>query len=482
MSELKNISRNNHVIEGKILNSLFKLSIPTILAQLMQTVYNLADTLWLGKLGAEAVAAVSVGFPLVFLLISFAGGIALAGTTLVAQYKGAQNQEMVNKTASQLLAFLLLISFGIMIIGFSFNEEFLILIGTPSNIFNSAIDYLNIIFMGLPLLFMSFIFSSLLRGSGNTVTPMKLMIVSVIINVILDPFLIFGWWVFPKLGVQGAAIATIFSRLISSSLALYFLIKGTKGIKLRAKYMLPTWEFIKKVTYLGMPSAIEQSTRSIGQIVMTGIVTSFGSLAVAAYGIGNRILAMAILPTRGFSSGATTMVGQNLGANQEKRADKSGLISIGVNLIAMIGLAIVVYFFSGAIVQTFSDNFKVISIGSQYLKFLSISFAFMGTMLIINGVFRGAGNTVLPMVFSLFSLLILRVPLATILTRFQLGLSGVWWAIFISNLVSGVVAFIWFLVGDWKKEVIEKKDKKDKKDKKEIENNIDNGKLEVDLA
>ncbi|SJZ37462.1 MATE family efflux transporter [Selenihalanaerobacter shriftii] len=472
---MNNIQNNNHIIEGEILSSLLKLSIPTILAQLMQTVYNLADTLWLGRFGANAVAAISVGFPLVFLLISFAGGITLAGTTLVAQYKGAGDQEMVNKTASQLLSFLLLISFGIMVIGLLFNKDFLILMGTPNDILNDAVGYLNIIFMGLPLIFMSFIFSSTLRGSGNTVTPMKLMIMSVIINIILDPFLIFGWSIFPELGVKGAAIATVFSRLISSSVALYYLVKGNKGIKLRVKYMIPTLAFIKKVTYLGMPSAIEQSARSIGQIVMTGIVTGYGSLAVAAFGIGNRILSVAILPTRGFSSGATTMVGQNLGANQEARADKSGLISVGINSVGMILLGIVVYFFSGDIIQIFNDNSEVVLIGSEYLKFLSFSFIFIGTMFIVNGIFRGAGNTVLPMVFSLVSLLVLRVPLATILAKFKFGLSGVWWAILISNLVSGLVAFIWFLVGDWKKEVIDKKEV-------EIEDSIDNDKLKIDLV
>src|SRR6056297_257685 len=200
-SNFINNKRQEMILESSIAKAIFKLSWPIMIGNTMQVLYNLADTFWVGKLGAESVAAISVGFPLVFLLISIGGGMTIAGTTLVAQYTGADDQRSTNHVSGQILMFVTILAIIFSIIGLVFNYDILQLMGTPKSIIKDATQYLNIKFGGVTFMFLFFVFSALLRGYGDTKTPMRMMVASTIINIIIDPFLIFGWLFFPKLGV-----------------------------------------------------------------------------------------------------------------------------------------------------------------------------------------------------------------------------------------------------------------------------------------
>jgi putative MATE family efflux protein len=421
----------------------------------MHVIYNLADTFWLGKLGAEAVAAISIGFPLVFLIVSIGAGITVAGTTLVAQYMGAGKQEMTNKVTGQIFLFVLSLSIVLGGIGLLFNKNVLIMMGTPPNILADASAYLNIISAGVPFMFMFFIFSALLRGYGDTKTPMKFMIFSSILNIVLDPFIIFGIGFFPTLGVEGAAYATIFSRAVAGIAGIYLLFTGKKGLTLKIKYLKPDFTVLKKIIVIGFPSAAEQSIVALGMTLLMSIVSQFGTMVVAAYGIGSKILSVVMLPSRGLATATTTMVGQNLGAENIKRAESSAWKSTGIIFVTLTLLSVISNLFPRAIIGVFNTNPEVIEIGVSFLRVVGFSFGFLGIRFVIGGSFRGAGNTVVAMVLAIIALWGLRLPLAQILSfNLDFGTSGIWWGMFLSNFLTAIIAMFWFKRGGWKERAI----------------------------
>ncbi|ADL13353.1 MATE family efflux transporter [Acetohalobium arabaticum] len=456
----KQLGKQVDSTKGSIIKSLFHLSWPIILSNLMHMTYNLVDTIWVGKVGAKAVAAISLSFPIVFVLLSLGIGFTIAGTTLVAQYTGAEEGEKVNHVVGQIFSFVLSIALFCSVIGIIFTPDFLKWMGASKEVLPLAVSYMRVLFGGMTFMFIFFIFSALLRGSGNSITPMKLMFVSTLINIILDPFLIFGVSFFPELGVTGAAVATIFSRAVVAVISIYFLWTGKYGLHLKWHHLKFDFKLIKEIVVLGAPAAIEQSTRGLGMTVMMSIVAHFGTMAVAAFGICTRILSLVIMPSRGFSTATTTMVGQNLGANKVSRAEKSAYISTGLNFILLSILGAIFFTVPQLVIKVFNDNPEVIRIGSSFIQINGLFFGFMGGLIVINGGFRGAGNTLSAMFFSIFSLWIIRIPLANIWSKvFEWGTNGIWWAFVISNVLGSLTAILWFKRGHWKKSIINK-DKK----------------------
>ncbi len=449
------LGNRGEILNGPITGTLLKLAWPVMLGNIMQVVYNLTDTFWVGKIGAEAVAAISVGFPLVFLGISIGAGITVAGTTLVAQYMGMGNQEMTNKVSGQVFTSVVTLSIILASIGIIFSKTVLQWMGAPANILTDAVAYINILFAGMPFMFMFFIFSSLLRGYGDTKTPMKMMIYSTLLNVVLDPVLIFGVWFFPELGIRGAAYATAFSRALAGVIGIYILFTGKKGIVLTLESLKPDFAEIKKIVIIGLPSAGEQSIVALGMTFLMSIVSQFGTIVVAAYGIGSRILSAIMLPSQGFAIATTTMVGQNLGAEQPARAEKSAWVSTGLVLGALTFLAFLFNLFPGVIFSIFNSDPEVIEIGKSFMRIVGFSFGFLGVRFVLSGSFRGAGNTVIAMILAIIALWGLRLPLAQILAiNLDWGTNGIWWGMFLSDFITAFVAAFWFKQGTWKEKVV----------------------------
>ncbi len=451
----KRLENRKEILNGPIAKTLFFLAWPVMIGNTMQVAYNLADTFWLGRVGADAVAALSIGFPLVFLIISIGAGITVAGTTLVAQYMGRGDEEMTNKVTAQIFLFVGALSIILAILGYSFNEQVLQLMGSPANIIDDASDYLDIISLGIPFMFAFFIFSALLRGYGDTKTPMKMMVFSTLLNIILDPILIFGVGFFPEMGVRGAAYATIFARAVAGIIGVYILFTGKKGLHLKAKYLKPDFKEIKKILVLGIPSAGEQSIVALGMTFLMSIVSEFGTVVVAAYGIGSRILSAVMLPSRGFATATTTMVGQNLGAENVDRAEKSAWTSSTIILITMTLLALLFNLFPRFVISIFNTDPEVIRIGVGFLRIVGFSFGFLGVRFIIGGSFRGAGNTIIAMIIAIIALWGIRLPMAQFLgINLSWGPKGIWWGMFLSNFITAIIAAIWFKKGSWKEKAV----------------------------
>ncbi|MFW6269528.1 MAG: MATE family efflux transporter [Bacillota bacterium] len=449
-------SYRDEILNGPVTSTILKLGWPIMLGNGMQVFYNIADTFWVGKLGAQSVASISVSFPIVFLLISIGGGITIAGTTLVAQYTGAGDKKSTDKIASQLVGFIFSLSIVLSIIGFLFNENILNIIGAPEEIIGEATSYLDIFFIGLPFMFLFFVFSALMRGFGDTKTPMKMMVISVIINVVFDPFIIFGWSIFPKMGVSGAALATILSRALVGFIGMYILFKGNKGIHIKKDYFKPDLEMYKKILKIGIPSAGEMSMAALSMTLLMGIISRFGTMAVAAYGIGNRLMSVVRMPIRGIGRAITTMVGQNLGAEQPDRAEHCSWTGTGITFIILLVIWIIMIIFPEQIISVFNDNPEVIRIGSSFLWIAGFSFSFIGIRLVIGSAFRGAGKTMIAMIMAIIALMVLRLPLSYFLSvNLDWGITGVWWGMFIANILAALIGIYWFNLGTWKEREID---------------------------
>ena len=472
-------TRDVNVTDGELLKPLVILSLPIVLSQMLQVGYNLADTFWVGRLGQEAVSALSYSWPLVFLMISVAGGFTVAGTVLVAQNKGAGNDDRVDYAAGQTIAFVAVVAAVFSVLGYVLTPSLVSLVGaTPGTVeYALSVEYTRTIFLGVVFMFGFFIFQALLRGWGDTRTPLYLMALGVALNVILDPFLILGFdqnvllsglgldglqsWLyattgFEGFGVQGAAIATVFSRGVGAILGMYWLVSGKVGIHLSLSDFKLDPTMVKRIVSLGAPSSVEQSTRALGITVLTALVAFAGDDAVAALGIGNRLNSLVFLPALGLARGTETVVGQNLGTDQAERAKRAVGYSSGIVAVVLALAGAVAYLFAEPITAVFIPGAPdVIAIGDDYLRIIGPTFLFIGVFQVVQGAFRGSGSTRTAMVFAILSLWVFRLPPAYVFMEWLgMGATGVWYAIALSNVLAMLATALWFLRGTWAESVI----------------------------
>lgn len=438
--------------KGPILKSLLGLAGPIVLTNLFHTAYQLVDTFWVGRLGADAVAAVSLSFPIVFLLITLGGGFSLAGTILVAQYRGKKDAEQVNIVASQTVSMMIVISIIISIIGYFLAGPIMKLMGASATVLPLATSYLQVSCLGILFMFTFFVFQSLMRGVGEVKMPLQIVASTVLLNLVLDPLFILGWGPVPAYGVSGAAVATIFTQGLASVAGLYILFKGKHAVKITLAKFKPNLALIKQMFLLGLPASIEQSMKALGLSIMSFLVATFGTPVVAAYGIGIRMLSFVIIPAFGLSMATSTLVGQNIGASKVDRAEKIAQKSIQIGFLVLISLGVLFFIFAPLLAETFvPGEAEVITGATTFIRFLSFSFPFLGTTLVLNGVFQGAGNTRITMIFSLVSLWVLEFPLTYILSKHTgLNQTGIWLAVPIANFISAAIAFTYFKLGRWK--------------------------------
>ncbi len=448
------------LLNGPVTKNLFYLSLPVIVINLLHTAYNLADTFWLGQYSGDALAAITFAFPLVFFLISLGMGLAVAGSVLVAQFEGSGKTERRDYAASQTIAFSALASILLGLFGYFFIGDIVGLLGASGNVATSASGYLQIISIGLFSMFGFLVFQSLMRGFGDTVTPMLLMLGTVILNIIIDPFFIFGWWILPEMGVEGAAIATILSRTLALAIGIGILFTGSRGLKIKLSSMKPDLDFFKKMMSIGVPASLEGAGRSVSVNALTAVVGwTFASPIVAGFGIGIRIFSMIFLPAAAVGRGVESMTGQNLGAGNYDRAGETARTGAKYSFMILTVLGVITFIFADQIASVFissgQENSELIAqTGADFLRYVAFSFGFIGVLRSYNGSFRGAGKTLTAAVISIATLGLIRLPIAYF-GAIEIGTKGVWAAFFISNILGALMAYAWFQKGTWKQTVTE---------------------------
>jgi putative MATE family efflux protein len=461
-SELTANSMRDRILNGDIIQTGLKLGWPVMLSNVFETVYNLTDAFWLGKLGPAAVAAPSISWPIIFLFISISAGFGISGISLVSQYTGAGLPWKANKAAGQLLFVLLSTSLVASIIGFPFAGNILALMGSSQVVQATTTPYLQVMFLAMPFLFFHFGFRSTLRGYGDTKTPMILTVTASMLDTVLDPFFVFGWGPIPSMGVVGAALTTLMTRGLVAIIGMYLLFSGRLGIELRLSDLKPDPEWMKKVVSIGMPSAIGLSGTALGFVVLISLVSIEDKLLpgegilLSAYGIGFRLVNFINIILWGGVSAISTMIGQNLGANQNERAVKIvKRLLLFFFLLSLMGSA-VIYFLRVPLYKLFINSPEVIAAGSVFITIFVFSVPFFTLFRMASGVFEGAGNTRPSMVLSLIRLWGMRTLLASVFYFFfGMGAVGIWTGMMIGNIGAAALSIAWLSKGTWKKRVIE---------------------------
>ncbi|ELZ05444.1 MATE family efflux transporter [Natrialba asiatica] len=459
-----------NLTEGGIGKPLFYLSLPIVLQNLFQVTYNLADTFWLGRHSTASLSAITFAFPMVFLMISLALGLSVAGSVLVAQHIGAGNDRKAEYAASQTMAYAAVASIVLGAIGFVFVDDFLVILGTGPEISSLVADYMRVYSVGLVGVFGFAVFMALMRGYGDTITPMYVMGGSVFLNVVLDPVMIFGFQNNPLFGylgatgleaslleltgytgsgVAGAAIATVFSRALAFVVGLAIMFRGNRGVRIRLGQMVPDLSFGRKVVDIGLPASIEGTARSLSITLLLFVLAMFPEEISAAYGIGTRIFSVIFLPALAVSQGIETITGQNIGAEKPDRAAKTNHFGARAMLAVLTGLGIITILAARPISSIFTDNPTVAAESASFLRYTALTFGFIGVMRAYTGGFRGAGKTLFAAVISVVTLGLIRLPVAWLGAE-AIGATGLWIAFPISNVIGGVIAYLWFKRGTWR--------------------------------
>jgi len=440
------------LLEGPIVPSLLKMAGPIVLANIFASAYQLTDAFWVGRLGGDAVAAVSVSFPVIFVMIAVGMGFGIAGSTLVAQYMGAGNQRMVNHVAAQTLLMVAIASAVLGAVGYAIAPGLLRLMGVEPGVFTGAVQFMRVSFIGLVTVFGFAMFQAVLRGVGQVTLPLYIVAGTVVLNFILDPLFISGWGPIPAQGVAGAAYATLGTQTIAAVIGLAALLNGKYGIHLQWADFKPDWQFVRRAFVLGFPATIEQSARGLGMTVMTFLVATFGTVAIAAYGVVTNIFMFVLIPAMGLSMATAALVGQHIGAGKIERATRISHLSSTISFVGLTVMGILVFFGAHAIVEFFvPTDAAVIETGARFLRIFSLSFGFLGLQLSLLGVFRAAGKTMTTMVLALVSQWGLQFPLAYVLGKHTSGgLNAMWWAFPTAMILSTLIALAVFARGDWK--------------------------------
>jgi putative MATE family efflux protein len=320
---------------------------------------------------------------------------------------------------------------------------------------------MEIFFGGLPFMFGFLAFSALLRGYGDTRTPMRVMLVSVALNVVLDPILIFGIGPFGRMGIEGAAVATVVARTVGGLVGVYVLFGTDVGPSVRVGHLKPDLSYINDIVRLGVPAALEESAGALAMLVLTVVIVTFEPAVIAAYGLGNRLISLVFLPAVGFGKATNTMVGQNLGAGKPERAERAVKLAAQVGASVMFVLAVIAAVFPEPIVSVFmatgtDEAARTIEYSTEYLRIRTVEFAFIGIFQVLVGAYRGAGNTKTALAFSMIALWCVRVPAVAYLgLETSLGATGIWIGVALGHVVGAVAAALWFTRGTWKKAVID---------------------------
>jgi putative MATE family efflux protein len=435
--------------EGKLI---FHFAAPMLLGNVFQQLFSVVDSFVVGNfVGKEALAAIGASFPVIFVMVSMIIGLVMGTTVVISQYFGAKNFVKVKRAIDTMYIYSAIIGIITTITGIIIAEPLLRLLGLPEDIMPQAVLYLRIYLSGIIIFFGFNGTSAVLRGLGDSKTPLYFLIIATIANIILDLLFVavFGW------GIAGAAYATLIANGLAFGLAIYWLNKTHKLIKIALKGLHFDREVFQQSIKIGLPTGLQQTLVAMGALALMGIVNKFGTNVIAGFSVASRLDSLALIPAMSFSQALSTFVGQNIGANKPERIKAGLLATLKMSGIVTIVTTVVIILTSHFLMSMFTKDIEVIRIGDQYLTIVSSFYVMFTLMFIYNGLTRGAGDTLIPMFISLLSLWIIRIPMAWFLSG-KIGAAGIWWAIPAGWLIGLTLSYLYYKTGRWKTKTIVK--------------------------
>lgn len=438
------------ILQGSMGKAILALAVPVVINSFLQTMYNLTDTYWLGQLGTNELAAINLVSPLQQIVVNFGSGLTVAGAVLIAQLIGASKKEEAASMASQIFVCAMIFSIicaGVIAI---FTPTVVNWLGADKLTAKVANVYLRIVILDMPFLYMVNIFAAIRQAQGDTVSPMFLNLTGILLNVILDPLLmiVIHW------GAAGAALATVIAKAVPAMISLVILKRDTTGVRIRLKGFRFEKSKMKSILTVGLPTAIGGSTMQLGFLLMSRNVYVYGTGAMAAYGIGNKVNGLITLPSNGIGSAVATIVGQNIGANQIDRAEKGYKIARRVSVIFLFvgGLILSRPFLSEAIVGLFSTDEEVIAMAADFLSIMALWCFTNGVYNSTSGLFQGSGHTEVTMAVDATRLWVFRFATLYVCENWlHMGVRSIWYSVVVSNALSSVILYVVYRTGLWKK-------------------------------
>jgi putative MATE family efflux protein len=420
---------------------LLRLSLPGIASTVTASLYNVVDTFWVARLGHEAIAALTIVFPYQILFIAVAVGTGIGITSLVSRRFGERNLEATDHIAGQIFFLSLGIGLIFMLAAVLFSERILVSIGATPDILEFADQYLVIISYGAPMIIFALVSGQLIRGSGDAVKPMIIMISASVLNMILDPLMILGIGPFPEMGIRGAAWATVIAQFVGAALALFYLLAHRTTYKIQAKHLPPDLSVLKDIYRVGAPSMILELTESFAFVLFNIVVSAFGSVAIAAVGLVIRISDLAFMPIIGVSNGLLPIIGYNFGAKLFHRLWKATIIA-SLGIAALLAVATVIAeVLAPQIIGIFSREAELMETTVPAIRILLSTLIFVGPSIMFVTVFQGLSRGVMALVLSLVRQFLLFIPLLY-LFRYLWGLTGVWCSLPASDILSFLITFL----------------------------------------
>lgn len=438
---------NTDLTEGKVWKVIVRFALPLLVGNLLQQFYNITDSIIVGQfLGKEALAAVSASFFIYYFIISLVIGVGSGTTVVISQLFGAKQYQKAQLAFSSFFIFMLVGGIILSIAGIIFAEPVFRLTNTPEEVIPQAVAYFRI-YIGGTFLFVTFnSIISILRGVGESVRPMLFILITTVLNIAFDLLfiLVFKW------GIEGAARATVVSQGIGMCIALAYVNNTHPLLSIKKQDMLFDWKLFKESLKIGLPTSVQQCAIALGLIALLGIVNSFGTNTLTAYGAAGKIDTIITQAILTLSGALAAFCGQNIGAGRLDRVKKGVQFTMYTNIALGLLTFAAVYLFGNEMMRIFTKDIDVVAIGKEYLLIIGGFFIVHGALNVYNGALRGAGDTLFPMITSLVCLWLIRIPLAYYLSSW-LGRNGIWWAIGISITIGLIVTFVYYKIGFWKR-------------------------------
>ncbi|RLD95062.1 MAG: MATE family efflux transporter [Bacteroidetes bacterium] len=450
---------------GSVGKNILRFAMPMLLGNLFQQLYTFVDQIIVGRfLGKEALAAVGASFPVIFTLIALIIGISTGGTIVISQFFGAKDFNKVKRTIDTIFIVMAVCAVIMTVVGISFSEEIFRLIKLPEELMPMANSYLTIYVSGLVIFFGYNSVAAILRGLGDSITPLYFLILATIINIGLDLLFIvkLGW------GIEGAAFATLIAQGTAFIVAIFYLNRNHELIKFNIREFAFDWEIFKQSLRIGLPTGLQHTFVALGMMALMGIVNGFGTDVVAGYTAAGRLDSLAVIPSMVFSMALSTFVGQNIGAGKIDRVKKGLTRTMLMSSAVAIVVTILIIIFKYPLMSLFTTDQGVIDVGADYLTIVTSFYLLFTGMFTYSGVMRGAGDTIIPMFITLFSLWIVRIPAALFLSQETIeifglsikgagmGESGIWWSIPSGWGIGLILTYIYYKTGRWKTKTVVK--------------------------